>query len=122
MEVVQAKVESRLRKNEPPRFDPRPLGTDHFGSTVGRDLSMQFMDHYLAAGGNVINTAELYALGSRRGAPEREGRRRVVARPGRARSGHFVHQRRAPEVRCHGRPAECRRRTFKPTWIPASGA
>jgi aryl-alcohol dehydrogenase-like predicted oxidoreductase len=37
------------------------LGTDYFGSTVGRELSMQLMDCYLGAGGNVIDTAELYA-------------------------------------------------------------
>src|SRR2546423_9383219 len=37
------------------------LGTDYFGSTVDRDLSMQLMDRYLEAGGNVIDTAELYA-------------------------------------------------------------
>ena len=37
------------------------LGTDYFGSTVSRDLSMQLMDHYLEAGGNVIDTAESYA-------------------------------------------------------------
>jgi Aldo/keto reductase family len=37
------------------------LGTDYFGSTVGREPSMQLMDRYLEAGGNVIDTAELYA-------------------------------------------------------------
>jgi aryl-alcohol dehydrogenase-like predicted oxidoreductase len=37
------------------------LGTDYFGSTVSRELSMQLMDHYLEAGGNVIDTAESYA-------------------------------------------------------------
>jgi aryl-alcohol dehydrogenase-like predicted oxidoreductase len=37
------------------------LGTDYFGSTVGRDLSRQLMDKYFEAGGNVIDTAELYA-------------------------------------------------------------
>jgi aryl-alcohol dehydrogenase-like predicted oxidoreductase len=37
------------------------LGTDYFGSTVDRELSMQLMDRYLEAGGNVIDTAELYA-------------------------------------------------------------
>src|SRR5918911_815917 len=44
--------------NRPPTL---VLGTDYFGSTVGRDLSMQLMDRYLEAGGNVIDTAELYA-------------------------------------------------------------
>jgi aryl-alcohol dehydrogenase-like predicted oxidoreductase len=37
------------------------LGTDCFGSTVSRELSMQLMDKYFEAGGNVIDTAELYA-------------------------------------------------------------
>lgn len=37
------------------------LGTDYFGSTVDRATSMQLMDRYLEAGGNVIDTAELYA-------------------------------------------------------------
>ena len=37
------------------------LGTDYFGSTVSRERSMQLMDRYLEAGGNVIDTAELYA-------------------------------------------------------------
>src|SRR3982074_1084871 len=37
------------------------LGTDYFGSTVSRELSMQLMDKYFEAGGNVIDTAELYA-------------------------------------------------------------
>jgi aryl-alcohol dehydrogenase-like predicted oxidoreductase len=37
------------------------LGTDYFGSTVSREESMQLMDHYLEAGGNVLDTAEAYA-------------------------------------------------------------
>ena len=37
------------------------LGTDYFGSTVDRETSMRLMDRYLEAGGNVIDTAELYA-------------------------------------------------------------
>jgi aryl-alcohol dehydrogenase-like predicted oxidoreductase len=37
------------------------LGTDYFGSTVSRELSTELMDHYLGAGGNVIDTAECYA-------------------------------------------------------------
>ena len=37
------------------------LGTDYFGSTVDRATSMRLMDRYLEAGGNVIDTAELYA-------------------------------------------------------------
>ena len=37
------------------------LGTDYFGSTVDRETSMQLMDRYLELGGNVIDTAELYA-------------------------------------------------------------
>lgn len=48
-----------------PRTDLRAstlaLGTDYFGSTVDRETSMQMMDRYLEAGGNVIDTAELYA-------------------------------------------------------------
>ena len=37
------------------------LGTDYFGTTVSRDACMELMDHYLEAGGNVIDTAEGYA-------------------------------------------------------------
>jgi aryl-alcohol dehydrogenase-like predicted oxidoreductase len=37
------------------------LGTDLFGSTVSRKMSMQLMDLYIDAGGNMIDTAELYA-------------------------------------------------------------
>jgi aryl-alcohol dehydrogenase-like predicted oxidoreductase len=37
------------------------LGTDYFGSTVGRELSMQLIDSYFEAGGNVVDTAEVYA-------------------------------------------------------------
>jgi aryl-alcohol dehydrogenase-like predicted oxidoreductase len=37
------------------------LGTDYFGSTVSRELSLRLMDHYHEAGGNVIDTAEIYA-------------------------------------------------------------
>jgi aryl-alcohol dehydrogenase-like predicted oxidoreductase len=37
------------------------LGTDYFGSTVSRENSMQLMDCYLEAGGNVLDTAEAYA-------------------------------------------------------------
>ena len=37
------------------------LGTDYFGTTVSRDRCMQLLDHYLEAGGNVIDTAEVYA-------------------------------------------------------------
>ena len=37
------------------------LGTDYFGTTVSRDVCMELMDHYLEAGGNVIDTAEGYA-------------------------------------------------------------
>jgi aryl-alcohol dehydrogenase-like predicted oxidoreductase len=40
---------------------PLALGTDYFGSTVSRELSMQLMDAYHEAGGNVIDTAEIYA-------------------------------------------------------------
>ena len=54
-----------MKKVNVPKTDLRAstlvLGTDYFGSTVGRDLSMQLMDRYLEAGGNVIDTAELYA-------------------------------------------------------------
>ena len=37
------------------------LGTDFFGSTVDRKLSMQILDRYIASGGNFVDTAELYA-------------------------------------------------------------
>jgi aryl-alcohol dehydrogenase-like predicted oxidoreductase len=37
------------------------LGSDYFGSSVDRELSMQLMDSYFEAGGNVIDTAEFYA-------------------------------------------------------------
>jgi hypothetical protein len=37
------------------------LGTDYFGSTVSRKESMQLMDHYFEEGGNVLDTAEVYA-------------------------------------------------------------
>ena len=40
---------------------PLALGTDYFGTTVSRDVCMELMDHYLEAGGNVIDTAEAYA-------------------------------------------------------------
>ena len=32
------------------------LGTDYFGSTVPREESMQLMDNYLEAGGNMLDT------------------------------------------------------------------
>jgi aryl-alcohol dehydrogenase-like predicted oxidoreductase len=37
------------------------LGTDYFGSTVSRKESMQLIDHYFEEGGNVLDTAEVYA-------------------------------------------------------------
>ena len=37
------------------------LGTDYFGSTIDRKLSMQILDRYVESGGNFIDTAELYA-------------------------------------------------------------
>jgi len=37
------------------------LGTDYFGTAVSRDVCTELMDHYLEAGGNVIDTAESYA-------------------------------------------------------------
>ena len=37
------------------------LGTDFFGTTVDRATSWRLMDRYLEAGGNVLDTAELYA-------------------------------------------------------------
>jgi aryl-alcohol dehydrogenase-like predicted oxidoreductase len=43
------------------RASPLALGTDYFGSTVSRERSMQLMDHYFEAGGNVFDTAEFYA-------------------------------------------------------------
>jgi aryl-alcohol dehydrogenase-like predicted oxidoreductase len=48
-----------------PRTDLRVsvigLGTDYFGSTIDRKLSMQILDRYVESGGNFIDTAELYA-------------------------------------------------------------
>jgi aryl-alcohol dehydrogenase-like predicted oxidoreductase len=37
------------------------LGTDYFGSTIDRKLSMQLLDRYVESGGNFIDTAEVYA-------------------------------------------------------------
>jgi aryl-alcohol dehydrogenase-like predicted oxidoreductase len=37
------------------------LGTDYFGSTIDRKLSMQILDRYVESGGNLIDTAEIYA-------------------------------------------------------------
>jgi aryl-alcohol dehydrogenase-like predicted oxidoreductase len=37
------------------------LGTDYLGTTVARDVCMELRDHYLEAGGNIIDTAEAYA-------------------------------------------------------------
>ncbi len=37
------------------------LGTDYFGSTVSQERSRELMDRYFEAGGNVLDTAELYA-------------------------------------------------------------
>jgi aryl-alcohol dehydrogenase-like predicted oxidoreductase len=37
------------------------LGTDYFGSTVDRKLSMQTLDRYVEADGNFIDTGEVYA-------------------------------------------------------------
>ena len=54
-----------MHKRQIPRTDLRAstlaLGTDYFGSTVDRETSLRLMDRYLEAGGNVIDTAELYA-------------------------------------------------------------
>jgi aryl-alcohol dehydrogenase-like predicted oxidoreductase len=54
-----------MRKKNIPKTDLQAsiivLGTDYFGSTVSRQESMQLMDHYLEAGGNVLDTAEVYA-------------------------------------------------------------
>ena len=54
-----------MKKTPLPRTDLQvstvALGTDYFGSTVDRKTSMGLMDRYLEAGGNVIDTAELYA-------------------------------------------------------------
>lgn len=54
-----------MRKTPIPRTDLHAstlaLGTDYFGSTVDRATSMRLMDRYLEAGGNVLDTAEMYA-------------------------------------------------------------
>jgi aryl-alcohol dehydrogenase-like predicted oxidoreductase len=67
---VTAPVDSPLpaplmKKIKIPKTDlfasPLALGTDYFGTAVSRDVSMELMDHYFEAGGNVIDTAEAYA-------------------------------------------------------------
>jgi aryl-alcohol dehydrogenase-like predicted oxidoreductase len=54
-----------MRRINIPRTDLQAsiivLGTDYFGSTVSRQESMHLIDHYLEAGGNVLDTAEVYA-------------------------------------------------------------
>ena len=54
-----------MHKTQIPRTDLHAstlaLGTDYFGTTVDRETSMRLMDRYLEAGGNVLDTAELYA-------------------------------------------------------------
>jgi aryl-alcohol dehydrogenase-like predicted oxidoreductase len=54
-----------MRKIKIPKTDLEAsmivLGTDYFGSTVSRQESMRLMDYYLEAGGNVLDTAEVYA-------------------------------------------------------------
>lgn len=37
------------------------LGTDYFGSGVNRDIAFQILDAYVAAGGNMLDTARFYA-------------------------------------------------------------
>jgi aryl-alcohol dehydrogenase-like predicted oxidoreductase len=37
------------------------LGTDYFGSTIDCKQSMQILDRYVESGGNLIDTAEVYA-------------------------------------------------------------
>ncbi len=37
------------------------LGTDYFGSGVDQDLAFQILDAYVAAGGNMLDTARCYA-------------------------------------------------------------
>jgi aryl-alcohol dehydrogenase-like predicted oxidoreductase len=54
-----------MRKIKIPKTDLQAsmivLGTDYFGSTVSGQDSMHLMDYYLEAGGNVLDTAEVYA-------------------------------------------------------------
>jgi hypothetical protein len=54
-----------MKKVNVPKTDPHASalahGTDYFGGTVGRDLSMQLMDRYLEAGGHGIDAAEVHA-------------------------------------------------------------
>ncbi len=54
-----------MKKTQIPRTDLHAstlaLGSDYFGSTIDGPTSMQLMDRYVEAGGNVIDTAELYA-------------------------------------------------------------
>jgi aryl-alcohol dehydrogenase-like predicted oxidoreductase len=37
------------------------LGTDYFGSGVDREIAFQILDEYVAAGGNMLDTARFYA-------------------------------------------------------------
>ncbi len=54
-----------MRKTQIPRThlhaSTLALGTDYLGTTVSREDSMRLMDRYVEAGGNVIDTAEMYA-------------------------------------------------------------
>lgn len=54
-----------MRKTQIPRTNLHAstlaLGTDYLGTTVSREDSMRLMDRYVEAGGNVIDTAEMYA-------------------------------------------------------------
>jgi aryl-alcohol dehydrogenase-like predicted oxidoreductase len=54
-----------MQKKPLPRTDLQVsvigLGTDYFGSTLDRKLSAQILDRYVESGGNLIDTAEVYA-------------------------------------------------------------
>ncbi len=63
------------------------LGTDLFGSTVSRKMSMQLMDLYIDAGGNMIDTAQSLLCGLRD--PERNIVVRLTAESRLGRSRYF---------------------------------
>lgn len=52
----------QLRGNDGPlSVSKLVLGTDYFGSGVDKDLAFQIIDTYVAAGGNMLDTARFYA-------------------------------------------------------------
>ncbi|MEZ4615814.1 MAG: aldo/keto reductase [Caldilineaceae bacterium] len=41
---------------------PLCLGTDNFGSRIAPDIAFQLLDQFHEAGGNFIDTANIYAM------------------------------------------------------------